>query len=317
MLASADLFQYIWQPMSQYGPYAAAIRETVERAMEQQVRGVGLARLPSLLYQGFGGEGERAAPLVVAWQVLRYAARLLDDIEDGERQDSAAGLNIATGLIFSAGRALNCLERAGVAPTVSAEVRDNFYATLLQIGAGQHLDLTLEEPTLDRCWQIASMKSGAFTALICWASARLATEQSEQLALCRRFGHHLGLLDQIRDDLTDLWSADTSDGDLRRAHNWGLPATYALAVLAPDERQQLLRALEGGCDDAREEEERARELIVRSGAAVYLVVQSTIYYMDALKMIEAMAVPQDTRCELQSLLDCLQPIIGHATPEPS
>lgn len=319
MLSAHAVLQEIWKTFPGGDSYLSAQWETAGNFIGQPGEDDGFSQLPELFCSGLGGRAEQTTPLAVAWQLLRYAARLLDDIEDGARACNARDLNIATGLIFSAGRALNYLEKASVAPVTATAVRDDFYATLLQIAAGQHMDLTVERPSLDTAWQIASAKSGAFTGLICWASARLATDDAEQLALCRQIGSHIGLLDQIRDDLADLWSTDEAGGDLQRAHNWGLPAAYALAVLPEDEGNHLLQLLqaESGAQAQGVRERRARELIIQSGAALYLTVQATLTYNQAIEMVDALPVPQATRDHLQRLLAYLKPATYAATDAPS
>ena len=127
--------------------------------------------------------------------------------------------------------ALNFLEEFTVSSTAAIEIRQRFYGELLKTCSGQHVDLISAAPTIEEWWEIAGAKSGTFLGLICWVGGRVAGAQKEQLELYHQYGYTLGLLDQIRDDLTDLWSGDTQSSDLQHAHNCGLPVAYALAVL--------------------------------------------------------------------------------------
>jgi geranylgeranyl pyrophosphate synthase len=265
-----------------------------------------LAILPRLFCELHGGTQQQIVPIVTAWTLLRYAARILDDIEDNVlkpiQHSGSCLLNVSTGLIFSAGMALNSLEEFQVSSAAAIEIRQQFYGELLKTCGGQHLDLLLSTPSVEEWWKIAGAKSGTFLGLICWAGGRVASAQCEQLELYQQFGYTLGLLDQIRDDLVDLWSDDTQCSDLHRLHNWGLPATYALAVLPSEEKQQLLTCLHT-VNSSVDAEQIAQDLIVKSGAGVYLSVQSVRLYQQGLELIAQMSLSEALEQKLASILN--------------
>jgi geranylgeranyl pyrophosphate synthase len=323
-MASLTLLERLWQQSFVTPGYLDRLRERSAPSLD----GNGQPSLFEELFHTFcemhGGDPQHGVPLVTAWQLSRHAARLLDDIEDGHLSPGAEGfetqLNMSTGFLFSVGLVLNELEACGVAEAVATEIRGMFYNVLLQICGGQHLDLTLKVPTLQESWQIAEAKSGSFTGLLCWAAARLGTAQAQRLELCREFGHNLGMMDQIKDDISDLWGTETQSGDLQRGHNWGLPAAYALSVLPEAQCDQLLHALrEASCTEtscteassreveaAAEREARARQMIIDSGAAVYLAVQSEIYYRRNLDIVESLGPSPPARKTLLTVVDNLK-----------
>jgi geranylgeranyl pyrophosphate synthase len=247
-------------------------------------------------------------PVITAWTILRYAARILDDVEDNAFEPMARSgaclLNASTGIIFTAGTALNCLEEFDVSCRAAVEVRQRFYGDLLKTCGGQYLDLAMSapSPSIEEWWKVAGAKSGTFLGLICWAGGRVADAPYAQLELYRQFGYNLGLLDQIRDDLTDLWSDDVHSSDLYNLHNQGLPLTYALAVLPSDERQRLLALVQKASDFA-EAEQTAQELIIKSGAGVYLSVQSMCLYQQSVALITQMGLPLEIGQKLTAMLD--------------
>ncbi len=299
------LIEKIWDQTDLAPLYLAEIKQICLSTGSSTSFGA-LDQLPLLFCQLNGGEQQQVVPVITAWTLLRYAARLLDDIEDGDlkRQhvSQPIALNVSTGILFSVGLILNELESVGVTSEGAGDIRQKFYQDLLQICSGQHLDLSCTTPTLEEAWQIAGTKSGVFVGLICWAGGRVADAELEQLELYQQFGYNLGLLDQMKDDLADLWSNETHFSDLGNGRNHSLPSAYALSVLPEKQRQKLLIYLNNS-NNIVDAEENARELIVQSGAGVYLTVQSTYYYQQNQQLLEKMNLPSTVQIQLNTLLD--------------
>lgn len=203
--------------------------------------------LPILFCELNGGNKQQIIPIITAWNLLRHAARLLDDIEDSDAKTRSTpepiSLNISTGILFTVGEILNSLEFLGIQTQASHDIRHKFYKELLKVCSGQHLDLMKTIPSLEKCWQIAGSKSGSFLGLICWAGGRVTDANLKQLNTYYQFGYNLGLLDQIKDDLADLWTDDTHYSDLRNGHFNSLAVGYAYSVLPSDDRAKLLNYL--------------------------------------------------------------------------
>lgn len=270
-----------------------------------------LAQLPLLFCELNGGNKQQVKPVITAWNILRFAARLLDDIEDQDvKKRSLAepvALNISTGLLFTVGVVLSTLEADGLDFAIAADIRYMFYKELLKVCSGQHLDIVTKSPTLEECWQISGAKSGLFIGLICWAGGRIANAEESQLELYQQFGYNLGLLDQIKDDLADLWATESHHSDLQNGFQYSLPIAYALSVLPENNRQQLLTYLTNSTPDA---EIWARKLIIQSGAGVYLTVQSTYYIQQSQQLLKEMMLPSDVHKKLNNLLENVRlPII--------
>ncbi|MCA9971028.1 MAG: polyprenyl synthetase family protein [Anaerolineales bacterium] len=305
-MIAPSLVEAIWANPLIDRRYAEALRQLCLPADGAPARREGLARLPELFCEANGGDPAQVAPILSAWTLLRYAARILDDIQDGDmvagEAASAVRLNLSTGLIFTSGALLSELEAAGVTAVAARDIRRTVYATLLQTCGGQHLDLSEPEPTLAMCWQIAGAKTGTFAGLICWCGGRVACADAQQLARYQAFGYNLGLLDQIGDDLADLWASDAAHSDLRAAAGRGLPAAYALAVLPPAERARLRALLAQSQADPASEQE-ARQVIIASGAAVYLTAQTMLYRQESERLLAEMGLPEAASRQLHALLD--------------
>jgi geranylgeranyl diphosphate synthase type I len=249
--------------------------------------GLPYLELPGLCCEAAGGTRPRADSVAAAWVLLYQAAHLLDNVEDGDVDIAlpfAAGpkINIATGLLASAGLALCDLPDSASAQAI----RGDFHQSVLQMCAGQHLDLTAKTPALEQCWQIAEAKSGAFFALACRSGARLADDDCARTHLFGEFGRHLGVLVQIGDDIGGLWFVNGERSDLAADHRWTLPMAYAVSVIPEadgNRLQQLLSIRNAGTlhessagqgRGLREAEDEIRRLVIEHGALLYLTIEA-------------------------------------------
>jgi len=247
--------------------------------------------------------------VTLAWSLLYAAAHVLDGVEDGEIQagllppgDQGSIINVATGLIASAGLVLSLLEETRVDAAVARAIRCDFYRAGLKMCAGQHADLMLAESTLQQCWQIAEAKSAAFFAMVCRAGARLATDDTARVDLIGQFGYDLGILLQIGDDIGGLWSKAGEQSDLVARRRWTLPIAYTMQVIPPQQSSGLRQCLETASPDSSAEAE-ARRQIIESGAALYLAIEAEQRRHRAETALRSAAPPSPARNELLLLLD--------------
>lgn len=303
-----QLIEKIWLEAGASSAYTQEIRQTC-LAANSTLSLEKLNWLPLLFCELNGGNKQKIIPIITAWNLLRHAARLLDDIEDGDvkvrRIPEPISLNISTGILFTVGEILNSLEFLGMQAQASHDIRHKFNKELLKVCSGQHLDLRQTTPSLEECWQIAGSKSGAFLGLICWAGGRVANANPKQLDTYYQFGYNLGLLDQIKDDLADLWTDDTHYSDLRNGHFNSLAVGYAYSVLPSNDRDKLLDYLVNS-SNSLEDEKEARQLIIGSGAGVYLTVQSAYYVQQNQQLITEMGFPLEAQNKLNNILEKIQ-----------
>ena len=264
-----------------------------------------LGNLPRWICRSGGGQARAVIPVSVAWNLLLRTFAVFDNIEDGdvslEQPQLAVWLNAALGLLFTASSALQRLEAYGVEPATAMAIRYQFYPALLPMFSGQHQALTLQIPTLDEYWAVTAAKIGTPFGLVCWTAARLARSDAAYLEGWRQFGLGLGVLAQIKDDLLDLWDSERAIGDFRRYNSLALPSVYALDVLPPDEQAELRRCLrEAPHSPVREQQ--ARQMVIESGAGVYLAVQSSLQYDRLVGLLTGLISAESDR---QPLLDYL------------
>ena len=221
---------------------------------------------------------QQADLITNVWILFQSAAELLDTIEDGDEKGELLNqysqgelINISTSLILLAELILCELEvENNIDPAVANDLRRHFNRHILKMCGGQHLDLRNQETTLEEGWQITEAKTGEFFSLICYACARLGTDNIEILNKFQQFGHHYGTIVQIKDDITGLWDENTNKSDLTKS-KYTLPVLYALDVL-PDSQAELLRKqLEDPYPESTVA--AARKMIIESGAVLYLSLE--------------------------------------------
>jgi len=265
--------------------------------------------LPGLCCQAAGGHPEWADDLAVAWLLFYSAAHLMDKIQDQDEPDPwwqnlgpGAALSVASGLYFSASAALNQLYLHSVSYTTVAQIAKDFYDCFLVMTSGQYSELTNPFPSLEKYWELAAAKSGTFFALAARSAARLATDNNEKLNNFERYGHHLGLFIQMRDDLDDVRPpAENTAYGQRVEISRSLPVIYALSVLPALDGERLRNSLHKAPEDTRAAEDVIR-LLNQSNAALYIMAEMERHRQLALQAIHQAAQTSPAREALENYL---------------
>jgi geranylgeranyl diphosphate synthase type I len=273
--------------------------------------------LPILCCEAVGGDEHQATAVAAAWFLLYLAAKVLDDIEDGDALQapwSAIGapqaINAATGLIFAAQLALTHLCRLGVGEKLTLIIYEDFNRTSFKICQGQHADLIEVTPSLERYWQIVAAKSGEPFALACRAGALLGTDE---VAPYSEFGYNLGVLIQICDDFEGVWNPK-GRSDLA-AGKRTLPVIYALTAAPPHVRERLERLLVKAISEPEAEEEATR-IIAELGASHYLLIEAQIRRQRAEAALRSAGMPSLAHRQLMALLNGCFRVLDDATEIP-
>lgn len=260
-----------------------------------------LHSLCELCCQAAGGQASEARPVSAAWMLLYASAHLFDSVQDGDPPDewwsalgSGAAVNVACGLLTSAWAVLGRVRRPWIDP-----VRTDFAQTVLQMGSGQHVDLTGRRLSLEAAWTVAEAKSGAFFALACRSGARVAGAATEEVQHYGRYGMNLGLMVQVSDDIDDL----NSERTVPLAPP--LPVAYSLETAAPPDRSRLARALESATE--RTARRKLPKLLSHHGVTLYLSTKLAEFRIRGLEALHA-AAPQPAAGErLAQLILSLDP----------
>ncbi len=165
-----------------------------------------------------------------------------------------------------------------------------------------------EGSEIQRYWQIAAAKSGAFFELGCRAGALLGDLTPEDIAPYAEYGWHLGLLIQIANDLAGLLNEDGSSDLIHRKPT--LPVIYAFSVAPDAQAEQLRRAWTAAAHDAQARRE-VRRLVIELGAPQYVFVEAERHYRRARQALEQTGGQPDlSACSAQAgALDQLAEIL--------
>lgn len=257
-----------------------------------------LLRLPGWCCEAVGGDPDEAEPVAAAWILLYASAHLFDAVQDGDLPDPwwrelgrGVPLNAACALLASAWSVLLRSDRPWTAP-----VRQDFADTVLLMASGQHADLSGGPLSLERAWEIAAAKSGAFFALATRSGARIGGAEAGALEHFAEFGTNLGLMIQVADDAADLQS---DFADLARS---GLPIAYARATAPPSVQPRLARMVE-----AQYDQRDLHDMLDRNGTALYLTAKLAQLRARGVRALHAAAARPPARERLCQMLLSLDP----------
>lgn len=245
--------------------------------------------LPLITCKAAAGDPNKAIPVTTAWQMIRLAAKLFDDVEDGEVGERNAEVNnLATGYLFLAHVALDKLTRYGISRVQFQRVRSEFHQACLHTCAGQDVDLVTrwDQETLrpDEWLEVARSKSGALFAWASWVGALVAGASLEEQDCLWKYGLHLGTLVQIADDYNGTWGSP-SKSDLS-AQQISLPVSYAFFVADKDKSDHLkgiLREVNLGNPDALAIEQ---DLLTALGAQKFILAAAQTQRQEAIEAIK-------------------------------
>ncbi len=265
--------------------------------------------LPGLCCQAAGGQADWVDTIAASWILFYTAADLMDSAQDQDEPAEwwkdggpAVALSAATGLFFCAAALLSEAAFSEKTAAVAPQLTKDFHLSFLQMSSGQYADLRNTHPNLAQYQDIASQKSGSFFALACRSGARVAIQDIERINHFGEFGHSLGMLIQVLDDLEDLNSLLHSDkAHLSKSIFHSLPYIYAMQVLPQTENAQLARSLELASRDSQAAL-KTFDMIEKSGAVIYLLAEIERHRSRALETLTQAADEGEARALLEEFV---------------
>lgn len=215
--------------------------------------------LTLLICEALSGSHQRALPLAAAVELIHNYSLIHDDIadRDAERRGRPTvwklwgdGLAINTGSVLYT-LAYQMITTLDAPPARILDIHARMIQTSIRLSEGQHWDITYERSLSvneDMYLRMIDGKTAALLEFATHAGALLGTDEAAVAEAYRRFGLHLGLAFQIRDDYLSIWGETHITGkppysDLRNKKK-SLPITYAFSHLtgAALERVQAIYA---------------------------------------------------------------------------
>lgn len=307
-----DRLESVWTESGTWSSFIEDMCRTLSQLQSKSSktgnRSASLILLPGLCCEAAGGNPSWADELAAAWYLFYVAADIMDKIEDQDEiepwlNDLGIGriLNLASGLYFSASSILNSLCHRQATKLAAAEVIRDVHNGFLKMCGGQHRDLVWAQPSLNQFWEIAAAKSGSFFSIPCRAGARLATDEALRIDGFDRFGHHLGILIQLCDDLEDLrYLREDKTKDEWFKLDKTLPFIYAREVLSPSKRICLQKCMQDSVE-VGEAAEEVFEIINECGTVLYLNVEIERHReaaLNGLAQAEPLSVPGEKLVDL-------------------
>ncbi|MEJ3749932.1 polyprenyl synthetase family protein [Actinomycetes bacterium KLBMP 9797] len=224
-----------------------------------------------------GGDPAVAMPAAVAVELLHNCTLLQDDVMDEDRtrrHRPAAWTVFGASPAILAGDALLALAFTALADSghpVAGVAAGELMRTVDELVDGQAMDLEFERVGavgVDDCLRMTAAKTGSLLACACRLGGLFGGGGEAACAALERYGRHLGLAYQLRDDLLGIWGDPRRTGkaalaDLRRRKK-SLPVVAALAGDGPaaDQLRDLYARPEPFDDEAAR---RAARLVEEAG----------------------------------------------------
>ncbi len=253
--------------------------------------------LPLVVCESVSRHFERALPAAAALSLFRASAEIFDDVEDADSSTSlsaqygpAVAVNIATGLLVLAEKALTRLRDKGVKDGTTVDLIGAINTYLSFACAGQHEELSLTGPgniSEDRYLEITYKKSASFIECACNVGAVLGGADAGLVNKFSLFGRNLGMASQIANDIQGI----IRGSDILK-HKTTLPFIFA-ASQADDETQKKLGDSYNLHFNSVNDTFQTRDLLFRCGAMYYTTVRMEMFKQqasDILAEVKNMAI---------------------------
>ncbi len=204
-----------------------------------------------------GGKQAAALPAAIALELVHNFSLIHDDIQDGDTErhhrstvwyiwGHGNGIDAGVAMHGLANLALTMVKGAALPAVKQLEISQLITRASLQMIEGQVLDITYEQRPTVRVNDYLTMiekKTGALLEAPLHAGAVIATDDPKQVQAMRAFGHELGRLFQIRDDMLGVWGEPAKTGkaagnDIHRRKK-SLPIVHALSTAEGEARERL------------------------------------------------------------------------------
>lgn len=241
-----------------------------------------------------GGDTTAALPAAVSVELVHNFSLLHDDVMDADltrRHRPTAWSVFGSSAAILAGDALLMLAFDVLAATDhqrGGQAIRWLAATVADLIAGQHADISFEQRDdvrLDECLAMARGKTAALLSCSCALGALFGGAEQQSIERLRRFGQDLGLAFQHIDDLLGIWADPRLTGkpvysDLRNAKK-SLPVVAALTAEGAA-ALELASRYRSGPITSEAELARTAALIEQAGGRAYSQTQADQLLTSAL-----------------------------------
>jgi geranylgeranyl pyrophosphate synthase len=166
-----------------------------------------------------GGKAMNAVPAAASVLAASISLRILDDLQDQDRQHSMAyhlGNARTWNYAFVVQAiAFRIIEKAPYPETIGRILRNYLQEGFLRVGAGQDRDLVLTPLDFQEARMTAELKTGTAFATAALMGAACGEGSAHAQNALKEFGYGFGMAVHILNDLNGIWGQDR-DSDLMR-----------------------------------------------------------------------------------------------------
>lgn len=186
-----------------------------------------------------GGNPVAAVPAASALLAGSLSLRIMDDVQDGDRENAlwkSMGAERAMNFAFiSQSLIFRILEGANYPPELGAQLRRLFLDGLFRTSAGQDRDLSNLALTADEYWTTVDLKTSSGFATAALLGGHIGTQKPDQLKALRDYGYHFGRAVQVFNDYESIWGKDAHETDLHRGKG-NLALIYGMTFEHPKKK---------------------------------------------------------------------------------
>lgn len=246
-------------------------------------------------HEMFGGKSKHIISAAATVELLILSSDLFDDLQDQDNSSTpwskwnpALTLNIATGLLYLSTIAMNLIG-------ITNNLRQKFDQLVIQTLNGQHSDILNTIKTEEQYIDITSQISGSLVALACLTGTILATENHHDIV--RKYAIHIGIVEQIKNDLNDIFSFDKSDWRLKK-HT--LPILFILEhniqSIIFDYYNSII-----SFKDLCTEKENVKKILLDSGAITYANSILRKHQLLAIEQMKILPICNEYKARLSTI----------------
>lgn len=241
-----------------------------------------------------GGESEEIYKAAAAVEMMVLALDIIDDLQDKDQPsilwckiDPAVAMNVAIGFLMLC---IRIVEHTGLPEDRKALIVHCLNTQVIKSINGQHSDLLSSVNCEEEYTEMVRQKSGALVACACMVGVLFATGKADEVVL--RYGEHIGIAAQIKNDLHDLLRWDEKSDFLRRKKT-----ALTLYLLHSEEHklQPVKGYLEGTLTIQKILAGRTvyEQLMRTSGVVEYAKVLMKVHQFHAIELLEQVSISEE------------------------
>lgn len=271
--------------------------EHARQAVEYKKIYLPFGNLILLHHDMFQGKSKDILKVAAVMELLILSFDILDDLEDQDNPmtpwshwEMPLALNVATGLLYVSSMLIDCID-------VPLDIKKRCHNLILKSINGQHTNLLNSVKTEEEYIETTTQISGSLVALSCLLGTSLIT--GEYFKLIEKYANYIGIIEQIKNDLQDIFSLNKNDWFLKK-HS--LPIIYLLEHRIPSIILDYYNN-EITYEELSDCKELVKRVLFDSGAILY--AQSILYKYKILAIQEIQLLPVKDEHK-QLLLEFLQ-----------